>query len=302
MKPENLLLSADGTPKLTDFGIAKLLTSTHDRHDRGGRPWSARRRTWPPSRPRAAEIGPATDVYACAVMLYETLAGRLPFPETSNPVAQLYQHVNQPPRSLREAAPAVPAGLCDVVMRAMAKAPAERYASGEELGVALAKAATAEWGPGWVQRTGITVMDRGRIGAATQAVEGAGRGPSARTTVIVHGAGLDHPILAPRGDPTPSLDVVGHAAPVDQAALVDQAAPVARRPGPAVLAPVPAPAPGSGRPRHGRSRPAVIAAIVLAVTAAVVAAVLTLAPRSGGEPQRSPDVTDPAYPDAQAGE
>jgi len=45
-----------------------------------------------------------------------------------------------------------------------------------------------------------------------------------------------------------------------------------------------------------------MAAIVLAVTAAVAAAVLTLAPRSGGEPQRSPDVTAPAYPDAQAGE
>jgi hypothetical protein len=45
----------------------------------------------------------------------------------------------------------------------------------------------------------------------------------------------------------------------------------------------------------------VIAAIVIAVTAAVAAAVLTLAPRSGGEPQRSPDVTEPAYPDVRAG-
>jgi hypothetical protein len=225
VKPDNLLLATAGTPKLTDFGIAKLLSSTRTALTLAGTAIGTPA-YMAPEQAQGSSTSPATDVYACAVMLYELFAGTLPFPEFSDPVTQLYQHVHERPRPLGEAAPATPVGLCDVTMRALAKSPEDRYESAEELGVALAKAATAAWGPGWVGRTDITVMDRGRISAATQQAVPGSRGPGAPATVIVRGTGIDHPVLEPvTEDSEPFEEVGGLAIRADQARTQHVAAP-----------------------------------------------------------------------------
>src|SRR5690606_6494041 len=149
-----------GTPKLTDFGIAKLLSSTRTALTVAGTAMGTPA-YMAPEQARSGPLGAWTDVYSCGVMLYELLSGTLPFPESADPVVQLYQKVHESPESLASVAPGIPAGICEVTMRAIATDPDDRYPPAAELGVALAEAATAAWAPGWVGPTGITVMDRG---------------------------------------------------------------------------------------------------------------------------------------------
>jgi serine/threonine-protein kinase len=298
VKPENLLLTAGGLPKLTDFGIAKLLTSTMTAVTVAGTVVGTPA-YMAPEQAQGGEIGPATDVYACAVLLYELLVGRLPFPDTPSPVAQLYQHVNEVPRSLREAAPAAPAGLCDVVMRALAKSPADRYRTGEEFGVALARAATDGWGPGWLQRTDVTVMDRGRIGAATQWVESTGRRLPAPATVVVRRTGLDHPVLVPWPDArAPDEDVAGLAArpPAPPTAPPPLSLPPPLpMPGPGVLAPLP---PVGRRDVGRRPRRSVAVGLAGAALVAVVVTLVVVLVRRGGDPPSAPGSGSPTVTEA----
>lgn len=308
VKPDNLLLGGAGAPKLTDFGIAKLLTSTRTALTAAGTVVGTPA-YMAPEQARGGTISPATDVYACAVMLYELLAGTLPFPEASDPTAQLYQHVHQEPRHLGQMAPAVPAGLCDVVMRALAKAPTDRYESAEELGVAAARAATTAWGPGWVHRTEITVMDHGRISAAIQQPADSVRGPAA-STVIVRGTGIDHPVLEPVArDSTPppapssgaelSLDdqreVAGLAAQVDQ-----QPEPALAPPGgPTVLPRWSGPNGSDGSSNNGNRR--WLAALGVSGVVLVAALAFVLTRDAGGDPDdietsQDPTTTAPTTP------
>src|SRR5437764_7322032 len=87
-----------------------------------------------PEQVRSEEPGPASDVYALATVLYELLAGRLPFPEAPDGLATMALHVQQAPADLATAAPDVPGPLASVVMRGLAAEAAARYASADELG------------------------------------------------------------------------------------------------------------------------------------------------------------------------
>jgi serine/threonine-protein kinase len=79
LKPDNVLLTADGTPKVADFGLAKLLDSdqglTGSRDVKGTPSYMAPEQ----AEGRAREVGPAADVYALGAILYELLTGRPPF-------------------------------------------------------------------------------------------------------------------------------------------------------------------------------------------------------------------------------
>jgi serine/threonine-protein kinase len=177
VKPENLMFSATGVLKVTDFGIAKVLS--------GGRTMATRAGDvlgtpayMAPEQALGQEVGPGTDVYALGVMLYELLSGRLPFrAEDDSAMAVLFKHVHELPEDVAAVAVGVPAAVARVVMRALAKAPAERYQSAEAFGVALATAASQSFGPGWLARRGMTLMAGGPVLAAAES-EAAAVGPS----------------------------------------------------------------------------------------------------------------------------
>lgn len=168
VKPENLLFSATGAVKVTDFGIAKVVGGADTMATRAGEVLGTPA-YMAPEQAQAGELSPATDVYAVGVMLYELLAGRLPFPEEGDAMAVLYQHVHEQPVALLDVAPGVPVAIAAVVMRALATRAEQRYPTAEAFGVALAEAATSAWGPGWpVARGQVSVMGSTLIVAATE--------------------------------------------------------------------------------------------------------------------------------------
>lgn len=152
IKPENLLFSAQGSVKVTDFGIAKVVGGSQTLATKTGEVLGTPT-YMAPEQIQGGEPVPATDVYATGVVLYELLTGRLPFPQVENSVAILYQHVYEQPMPLSQAAPEVPARVAQVTMKALATAVPDRFQGADEFGAALAEAAASEWGPGWM--TGV---------------------------------------------------------------------------------------------------------------------------------------------------
>ncbi|WP_232793936.1 serine/threonine-protein kinase [Pseudofrankia saprophytica] len=149
IKPDNLLFDASGVPKVTDFGIAKIVETTAvTTTGLVGTP-----RYMAPEQIEGSRLGPGTDIYALGIVLYELLAGRPIFPRGLTVPALLHHHLSVPPQPL----PEVPAPLAAVVLAALAKHPAERPASAHELALHLAAAATAVFGPGWLTTTGVPV-------------------------------------------------------------------------------------------------------------------------------------------------
>jgi serine/threonine protein kinase len=132
LKPSNILLTADGTPKISDFGLAKQVDSD-----------SAQTRTGQilgtPSymAPEQAEgdvrrIGPACDIYALGAILYELLTGRPPFraPTVLETLEQVRSRDPVPPRQLQ---PSTPHDLETICLKCLQREPHKRYASALEL-------------------------------------------------------------------------------------------------------------------------------------------------------------------------
>jgi serine/threonine-protein kinase len=196
MKPENMLFGEDGALKVTDFGIARVLgeddtLATRDGELLGTPAYMA------PEQASGVDLGPATDVYAAGVMLYELLSGRLPYPEEGGSLAIVLRHINEEPTPLAEVAPAVPPHLAGVVMQALARDPGERFESAEAFGVAVGQAASASWGGTWLERTGVSLRVPGPIlsaaqhASATAAAPGAGAGGGGvvRPVIELHSGG-----------------------------------------------------------------------------------------------------------------
>lgn len=125
LKPENVIIAPDGTVKIIDFGIALMEGS--------------RRMTWrwltnatgtpaymAPEQIQGKRGDARTDVYAMGVMLYEMLAGRVPW-EGDNPLAVMSQHLNAPFPPIHELVPDVPAPVEGIVRKCLRKDPENRY-------------------------------------------------------------------------------------------------------------------------------------------------------------------------------
>ncbi len=130
IKPGNVLITADGQVKVTDFGIARAIGVDEQVTQTGLVMGTAT--YFSPEQAQGLAVDARSDVYALGVVLFEMLTGRPPF-SGETPVAIAYQHVREQPPSLRSLNPAVPAALEAIVLQAMAKLPAERYVSADEM-------------------------------------------------------------------------------------------------------------------------------------------------------------------------
>ncbi len=128
IKPQNIVLTPDGTIKVMDFGIARAgnTTMTQTGSVLGTAHYVS------PEQAQGKPLGAASDLYSLGVVLYELTTGELPF-NGDSPVSVALKQVNEDPIPPRQIDPDIPPSLEAVVLRAMQKNPQDRYASAEEM-------------------------------------------------------------------------------------------------------------------------------------------------------------------------
>jgi WD40 repeat protein len=132
LKPANILLSAEGTPKITDFGLAKRLDSQDGQTQTGAVLGSPSYMAPEQAAGKAREVGPAADVYALGAILYELLTGRPPF-RAATPLETVMQVVSADPVPPGRLQPGLPRDLETVCLKCLGKEPSRRYGSAEAL-------------------------------------------------------------------------------------------------------------------------------------------------------------------------
>ena len=136
-KPHNVIVDPQGHAKVTDFGIARAGAS--EMTETGSIMGTAQYLS--PEQAQGHAVTATSDIYSIGVMLYEMLAGRLPF-EGDSAVAVALKHLSEPPAPISHWRPDVHPALEAVVMAALAKDPAQRWQSAEDLAAGLEAART----------------------------------------------------------------------------------------------------------------------------------------------------------------
>ena len=133
IKPHNIMILRDGSVKVADFGIARLMSAaqnTMTQEALGSVHYIS------PEQARGSRIDARSDIYSAGVVLYEMLTGRLPY-EGESPVAVAIQHINSIPLSPREIDPSIPEAMEEITMKAMASDVEKRYVSADAMLVDL---------------------------------------------------------------------------------------------------------------------------------------------------------------------
>lgn len=130
VKPHNVLVTPDRRVKVTDFGIARAMASIQpdEKHDVvWGSPLY-----FAPEQAAGGPPSPASDVYSLGVVLYELVTGRLPF-NSSDPAELARMHREAVPIPPRKLNPEIPLALEQIIMKVLAKEPAARYRTADQL-------------------------------------------------------------------------------------------------------------------------------------------------------------------------
>jgi serine/threonine protein kinase len=132
LKPANVLLTAEGTPKIADFGLAKSLDGESLNTQSGAIIGTPSYMAPEQAEGKSRQIGPSADIYALGAILYDLLTGRPPFRGTT-----LWETVGQvktqEPVSPRQLQPGVPVDLETICLKCLQKEPARRYATADDL-------------------------------------------------------------------------------------------------------------------------------------------------------------------------
>jgi eukaryotic-like serine/threonine-protein kinase len=139
IKPHNVVVAPDGRLKVTDFGIAR--SGTSQMTETGSIIGTAQYLS--PEQAKGAPVTPASDIYSVGIVLYEMLTGSVPF-TGDTPLEIAMKHLSATPMPPSEKREEVPHELDSVVLRALAKDPADRYQSAEEMDLDLARASRGQ--------------------------------------------------------------------------------------------------------------------------------------------------------------
>ena len=132
VKPGNVLVTADGTVKVADFGIARAISDHSDQNLTKTGSVMGTATYFSPEQARGAPVDPRSDIYSLGCVLYEMTTGHTPFSGESA-VAIAYKHVQENPVPPRQIDPALPETLEAITLKCLAKNPANRYPSAQDL-------------------------------------------------------------------------------------------------------------------------------------------------------------------------
>lgn len=137
VKPENIMITRSGTAKVTDFGLAQLVTNQNQKMNLTqagttmGTPWYMS-----PEQIQGDKVDLRSDLYSFGITCFHMFAGRPPFPG-KNAVAVAVQHLKEDPPELSTLRADLPREMCNVIHRLIQKKPADRFQTGQELEAAL---------------------------------------------------------------------------------------------------------------------------------------------------------------------
>src|SRR5438067_7401224 len=170
IKPANLMLTADDTIKITDFGTAKILqfgAAQQTSHVMGTPSYMS------PEQVKGRAVDGRSDIFSLGVMLYEMVTGEKPFPG-QNITTVIYKIVNEEPVPPRQIDPSIHPGISAVVMRALEKEPEQRYQNCREMLEDLRKYRTLT--PGGSNSQSTMAMGGGSPAATIATGNAGGRG------------------------------------------------------------------------------------------------------------------------------
>src|SRR6266852_914805 len=179
IKPANLMLTADDTVKVTDFGTAKILqfgTVQQTAHVMGTPSYMS------PEQVKGRAVDGRSDIFSLGVMLYEMVTGEKPFPG-QNITTVIYKIVNEAPVPPRQINPSIHPGISAIVMRALEKEPDQRYQNCREMLEDLRSYRTLAPGGGNPQAT--MVMGGGSPAATVISGNAGGRGLAGEDQAVV---------------------------------------------------------------------------------------------------------------------
>ncbi len=134
VKPHNILITQEGTAKITDFGIAKAVNSGTIIGNTGTIMGSVH--YFSPEQARGGYVDEKSDIYSLGIVLYELVTGRVPF-DAENPVAVALMHMNNEMVPPSQYVPGIPSALEDIIMKATNKYQVNRFKTASEMYDAL---------------------------------------------------------------------------------------------------------------------------------------------------------------------
>jgi serine/threonine-protein kinase len=144
VKPQNMLVTPDGRLKVTDFGIARALTTIQP-DEQSEIVWGSPQ-YYAPEQAAGAAPAPASDVYSLGIIMYEMLSGSLPF-QASSAAEFARLHLQAEPPMLTEMVPELSPALEQIVLKVLAKVPSQRYRTADQLGRVLLNFGNAKFSP-----------------------------------------------------------------------------------------------------------------------------------------------------------
>jgi serine/threonine-protein kinase len=144
VKPQNMLVTPDMRLKVTDFGIARALSTIHP-EEQSEVIWGSPQ-YFSPEQASGAAPSPASDVYSLGIIMYEMLTGSLPFhADTAGELARL--HIEAEPVPIVEMLPSIPPALEQILTKVLSKEPSQRYRTADQLGRVLLNFGNAKAAP-----------------------------------------------------------------------------------------------------------------------------------------------------------